>query len=138
MIDERDVKYECFAGSGPGGQNRNKCQICVRATHVPTGTVATATSERSLRQNKLNAFENLKAKIQAKVDGWRASQKRKRRDEKPDATFGNAIRIYRLCGKDQSVIDRRVDGTFHINTLKRGELDDLLKEIMKTHITGGR
>lgn len=129
MIDERDVEYECFSGSGPGGQARNKCMVCVRATHVPTGTVAVATSERSLRQNKEAALSNLKAKIKAKVDGWRAQQKRKRHDEKPDATFGNAIRIYRLCGKDQSVIDRRVPGQFHINTLKRGQLDELLKAI---------
>lgn len=136
MIDERDVRYEAFCGQGPGGQYRNRHANCVRAIHEPTGTVAVATSERSLRQNKEAALANLKAKIKAKVDGWRAQQKRKRRDEKPDATFGNAIRIYRLCGKDQSVIDRRVPGQFHINTLKRGQLDELLDAIMRSQIAG--
>lgn len=131
MIDERDVRYEVFSGSGPGGQNRNKCQTCVRAIHEPTGTVAVSTSERSLRQNKQNALDNLKAKVAAKISGFRAEQKRKRHEEKPDATFGNAIRIYRLCGKDQSVVDRRVDGQFNINTLKRGQLDELLMAILR-------
>lgn len=130
MIDERDVRYEAFSGSGPGGQYRNRHANCVRAIHMPTGTVATSTSERSLTQNKKNAFENLKAKLEAKFSGFRAQQKRKRYDEKPDATFGNAIRIYRLCGKDQSVIDHRVEGQFHINTLKRGQMDELLKAVM--------
>ena len=130
MIDEREVRYEAFRGSGPGGQHKNKTANCVRAIHEPTGTVAVATSERSLTQNKRAALDSLKAKLKAKFDGWRAIQKRKRRDEKPDATFGNAIRIYRLCGKDQSVIDRRVSGQFSINVLKRGQLDELLKAIM--------
>lgn len=131
MIDERDVRYEAFSGSGPGGQYRNRHANCVRAIHVPTGTVATSTSERSLTQNKKNAFENLKAKVAAKISGLRAEQKRKRYDEKPDATFGNAIRIYRLCGKDQSVIDRRIDGQFNINTLKRGDMDELLDALLR-------
>lgn len=130
MIPLSEVRFEAFSG-GPGGQYANRHLNCVRAIHEPTGTVAVASSERSMRQNKAAALENLKAKIKAKFDGWRSEQRRKRHDAKPDATFGHAIRIYRLCGKDQSVIDRRVDGQFGIEALKRGKLDPLLRAIQR-------
>jgi protein subunit release factor A len=127
IFDERDVVFEAFSGSGPGGQYRNRHANCCRATHVPTGIVATASSERSLRQNKANALANLKAKLAAVVTGIVASRKKARHDDKPDAAYGHAVRVYRLCGRDQGVIDRRVPGrSWPISVLTRGDLDDLL------------
>ena len=134
MIKESEVRFEAFCGSGPGGQYRNRHANCVRAIHDATGTVATATSERSMRQNKKAAFEALKAKIEAKVSGLRASQRKARHDAKPDAAFGHAIRVYRACGKDQGVVDRRLSNTYPISTLWNGELDNLIADILRSRI----
>ena len=32
----KDLKYETYRGSGPGGQNVNKNDTAVRVTHLPT------------------------------------------------------------------------------------------------------
>ena len=127
IFDERDVEFEAFSGSGPGGQYRNRHANCIRATHVPTGIKAVSTSERSLRQNKANALASLRAKLAALMDGVRGEQRKARHDAKPDAAYGHAVRVYRLCGKDQGVIDRRAPGrSWPISVLTRGDLDDLM------------
>lgn len=37
VISEKDLKVEVKTSSGPGGQNVNKRETCVRITHIPTG-----------------------------------------------------------------------------------------------------
>lgn len=60
---ERDFAYQTLRASGPGGQNVNKVESAVRATHVPTGLSATASDERSQLQNKKIAREKLVQKL---------------------------------------------------------------------------
>ena len=49
----------------PRRQKRNKTSSGVRLVHLPTGTVATATEDRSLRVNKIHALRRLKLKLAA-------------------------------------------------------------------------
>ena len=58
-------RLDQFRGPGPGGQKRNKTSSGVRLVHLPTGTVATATEDRSLRVNKIHALRRLKLKLAA-------------------------------------------------------------------------
>ena len=62
-VDEKDVKIDLFHSSGAGGQNVNKVETAVRATHLPTGTVVVCQDERSQLNNKRRALENLAKKI---------------------------------------------------------------------------
>lgn len=39
-LDLRDVVFETYRGSGPGGQHRNTSDTAVKATHRPTGITA--------------------------------------------------------------------------------------------------
>ena len=57
--DNGDFIVETFSGSGAGGQNRNRKQKCVRIKHPASKSVAVATEERSLEQNKRKAFKRL-------------------------------------------------------------------------------
>lgn len=129
-LDIRDVRFEAIKGRGHGGQNVNKCANCIRATHEPTGIVVHATRERSLPQNKKAAIEELTRRLEGLAEARAAQDRRDRYDAKPDATFGNAVRVYRLVGQNQGIVDRRVDRTFPIDVLKRGKLDDLLSAII--------
>lgn len=54
-----DVVFEAMRASGPGGQHVNKTESAVRATHRPTGLVATAREERSQAMNKKLALARL-------------------------------------------------------------------------------
>ena len=69
--DPRDLAKDCeisfFRASGPGGQHRNKTETAVRVVHLPTGTTAIATEERSQSRNRERAFERLLEKLIRKL-----------------------------------------------------------------------
>lgn len=78
-IKECDITYETCRSGGKGGQNVNKVESTVRATHTPTGISVKCSDERSQSQNKLRARERLLLKLmerqtevynQAKTDKW--------------------------------------------------------------------
>lgn len=62
-LDKSDIRVDTFRGSGNGGQHRNKTDSAVRITHIPTGTVVTATEDRSQHRNRVVAFERLRTKL---------------------------------------------------------------------------
>ena len=62
-VEEKDVKIDLFHSGGAGGQNINKVETAVRATHLPTGMVVVCQDERSQLMNKRRALENLSKRL---------------------------------------------------------------------------
>jgi len=65
---KKDFKIEWFSGTGPGGQNRNKVQACVRITHILSGITATGQRDRSRATNFRNAFNDLGLKLKPWIE----------------------------------------------------------------------
>lgn len=72
-IAKKDVREDTYRSSGPGGQHRNKTDSAVRLTHLPSGTVVTATEERSQHLNRFTAWQRLEAKLAADAEAATAA-----------------------------------------------------------------
>lgn len=89
-----DVVFEAMRASGPGGQHVNKTESAVRATHKPTGLVATAREERSQAMNKKLALARLAALLAEGADAAKADAERDRWAQHDALERGRPVRTF--------------------------------------------
>lgn len=94
-IEDKDITYQTMRSSGPGGQNVNKVESAVRATHIPSGISVTSSNDRSQLMNKKDATEKLKNKIMS----WQLEQTNSKIQDKwmehNILERGNPIKIFK-------------------------------------------
>lgn len=79
MTDPQHFRVEWFAGTGNGGQHKNKHQNSCRLIHIPTGIVETRQSrsrEANLRDATATIKQTLEERRQAVLHGIQAEDKK--------------------------------------------------------------
>lgn len=93
-IDESDIVYETCRSGGKGGQNVNKVDTAVRATHIPTGLSVKCSVERSQSQNKSLARERLLLKLRQQNDKTLADSQSRQWSNHDNLERGNPVKKF--------------------------------------------
>ncbi|HEY8836388.1 MAG TPA: peptide chain release factor 1, partial [Dehalococcoidia bacterium] len=125
-IDPKDVREDVYHSGGAGGQNVNKVATAIRLTHFPSGIVVTCQDERSQLQNRVKAWNFLRAKL-LDLEERRQMQEvtDKRRSQVGSGERSEKIRTYNF--PQDRLTDHRVPITVHnLPGILDGQIDDLI------------
>ena len=93
-IEESDIVYETCRSGGKGGQNVNKVETTVRATHIPTRFSVKCSDERSQSQNKALARERLLLKLRQLNDKALADSQSRQWSNHDSLERGNPVKKF--------------------------------------------
>lgn len=93
-VKDSDIRYECCRSGGHGGQNVNKVETAVRATHIPSGTSVRCSDERSQSQNKSLARERLLLKLYDMVKSVQDSANKEAWLNHTELVRGNPVKVF--------------------------------------------
>lgn len=93
-LRDSDIDFQAMRASGPGGQHVNKTDSAVRATHRPTGLVATAQEQRSQHANRKLAKLKLAMLLDERRSGASDDVRHEQWSVHQQLERGNPVRIY--------------------------------------------
>lgn len=129
-IDMSDVRIDIFCASGHGGQSVNTTYSAVRATHIPTGIVASCQDGKSQHENKANALKVLHARLYDKIMQERAEKEGQERLSKiGHGDRSEKIRTYNY--PQNRVTDHRIGFTIQqLDRVMEGKLEPVVEALM--------
>lgn len=93
-ISEGDIRYETCRSGGKGGQNVNKVETAVRATHIPSGLSVRCSDERSQSQNKSLARLRLLLKLRSNHESALAASQSEQWSRHNSLERGNPVKKF--------------------------------------------
>ncbi len=128
-INPKDLKFDVFRSSGPGGQSVNTTDSAVRVTHLPTGVVVSCQDEKSQHKNKARALRVLRSRLLAKKEEEHAAEvSAARRNQVGTGERSERIRTYNF--PQNRVTDHRIGLTLHkLEAVLNGEIDEIIDKL---------
>ncbi|GGE28551.1 peptide chain release factor 1 [Pullulanibacillus camelliae] len=129
-INEKDVRVDTFASSGPGGQSVNTTMSAVRLTHLPTGIVVSCQDEKSQIKNKEKAMKVLRARVYDKFQKEaEAEYAAHRKSAVGTGDRSERIRTYNF--PQSRVTDHRIGLTLQkLDQILNGKLDEIIDALI--------
>ncbi|MFS0645509.1 peptide chain release factor 1 [Siminovitchia sp. 179-K 8D1 HS] len=129
-INEKDIRVDTFASSGPGGQSVNTTMSAVRLTHIPTGIVVSCQDEKSQIKNKEKAMKVLRARIYDKFQ-QEAQQEYDANRKSAVGTGDRSERIRTYNFPQNRVTDHRIGLTIQkLDQILEGKLDEIIDALI--------
>lgn len=131
QIKDEDLDWQFIHAGGHGGQNVNKVATAVRLTHIPSGIVITASTERFQEQNRKIALDLLRGKLWLRQQEIAKGLKKELKGDYRPASWGTQIRSY-VLHPYKMVKDLRTEvETGNTEAVLNGEIDEFIDEELK-------
>ena len=132
-IENKDLRFDVYRSSGPGGQSVNTTDSAVRITHIPTGLIVTCQDEKSQHKNKAKALRVMRSRL---LDAEVAKQQNEiasaRRAQVGTGDRSERIRTYNF--PENRVSDHRIGLTIHrLDAIMQGALSQLIVPLREHH-----
>ncbi|MBN1178980.1 MAG: peptide chain release factor 1 [Anaerolineae bacterium] len=129
-IDPKDLEFEAYGSSGPGGQHMQKNATAIRLLHKPTGLIVSCESERSQTQNKLRAVAVLRARLyERECLKQEQAVAAARRSQVGTGERSEKIRTYNF--PQNRITDHRIGFTlYRLSEVLYGDLDPFIEEMI--------
>ena len=130
-LDMNEVRIDITRSSGNGGQGVNTTDSAVRLTHIPTGIVVYAQTERSQIKNKEKAIKILTTRLyDLKMREQEEALGSERRSKIGTGDRSEKIRTYNY--PQNRVTDHRIGFTTkQLDRVMEGALDEIIEALIK-------